>query len=587
MDEIFNKYGLKESIKCNVLVGVCGGIAAYKACDVVSKLTKLGMDVQVVMTQNATQFVSPLTFATLSKRQVAIEQFDKSTVHIDLSKWADLVLIVPATANTVSKIANGLADNLLTTTILASTCPIVIAPAMNSNMYSNPIYVQNQEKLINAGYGFVMPESGTLACGDVGIGKLALVDDIVQTVVYCAEKVIADRNKNTKTSGSTLSLEMDTRITEIFSDIKSVESTLDPQKTIAQPNINNNNLQSSNSNTSSQTQPSLNINNIKVQTNENNLNNTPNQNSTISDYSKPTHVDENSRTECDELESYTSFDSLDSALAFKHNGGNANVTNSTAGASSNSNIVNNNVGTAQNISTVGTTNNSSTVGTTNNSSTIGAKKLPQDLKGKTVLVTVGGTRHYIDPVRFIGNMSSGKMGLAIAECVKNRGGNVILVHGNVSVPIDPAYYSIKVDTTMDMYVATMSQATNADYFIMSAAPSDYEVDEISGQKIKSDNMQLNLKKTIDISKAIGKIKLPTQKLVVFCAETENLLENARIKLASKNADIVVANDITQEGAGFNTDTNIATIITKTKETSLPLMTKVELADIILDNMMEL
>ncbi|MCH5163904.1 MAG: bifunctional phosphopantothenoylcysteine decarboxylase/phosphopantothenate--cysteine ligase CoaBC [Clostridiales bacterium] len=386
-----------------IAVCVTGGIAAYKACEIVSRLKKKGADVHVVMTQNATCFVAPLTFETLSGNKVTIKNFDPNreweVEHVSLAKKCDLFLIAPCTANVVGKLCAGVADDFLTTCIMAATVPVLIAPAMNVNMYQSAAYKANEQILRNRGFIFIEPDSGVLACGDVGKGRLAEPEAIVNKVI---EVLIPKR----------------------------------------------------------------------------------------------------------------------------------------------------------------------------------------DLDGKTVLVTLGSTREPIDPVRFITNSSSGKMGLSIINAALKRGAKVIAVSGFISVEIPTEAETIKVATTDEMYSAVKEQYNRADFIIMSAAPSDYRVKNYNQSKIKSKELILELSKNTDIAAEIGKVK-GDKTLVIFAAETNDLIDNAKSKLKSKNADLVVANDVTQEGAGFYTDTNIATLINKNgKVTPLTKMDKSALADVILDNMQD-
>ena len=389
----------------NVVVGVSGGIACYKACEIVSRLKKLNACVDVIMTKNATEFVQPLTFESLSSRPVTVDMFapkEKFEVeHISLAKKADLCVIAPTTANVLAKLAEGIADDMLTTTVLAMKCPIVVAPAMNTNMYENPITQQNIKALKERGFIFVDPISGRLACGDTGVGKMAEPIDIVSKVV----------------------------------------EVLIPK---------------------------------------------------------------------------------------------------------------------------------------------------QDYKGKKVLITCGATREPIDGVRFITNKSSGKMGMEIAKAVFKRGGQVKLVKGLVSVNV-PQYITdvVDVETTNDMYNAVMDSYKDCDIIIKAAAPADYRLKETFDNKIKSEELTLSFVKNPDIAKELGKVK-GDRKLVIFCAETENLIENAKKKIQSKNADLVVANDVTQQGAGFNVDTNIVTICKKDgSATSYDKMLKSEVANVILDEIQKL
>ncbi len=388
----------------NIVLGVTGGIACYKACDIVSRLVKLGACVDVIMTKNATEFVSPKTFESLSHRQVVVDTFQKiekfEIEHISLAQKADLFLIAPATYNIIGKIANGIADDMLTTTIAAAKRAIkVICPAMNTNMYTNEICISNLKKLKELGFVQVQPISGRLACGDIGVGKMQEPDVIVKKVceLLCGK---------------------------------------------------------------------------------------------------------------------------------------------------------------------------------------------QDLAGKKVLITCGGTEEAIDAVRVITNHSSGKMGIAICKECKKRGAQVTLVAGKVSVKIPELDKVVVVSTTMQMYDAVLDNSKVADYVIMAAAPSDYRPKQVASNKIKSENLVLELVKNPDIAAAVGKNKMDT-KLVIFSAETENLIENAKGKLAKKNADMVVANDVTKEGAGFNVDSNIVTIITKNSVKDFDKMSKDDVAKIIVDNMLDL
>ena len=389
----------------NVLVAVTGGIACYKACGLVSALKKAGACVNVVMTAHAAEFVAPLTFETLSANPVACDMFAPKehweVEHVSLAKKADLVIIAPATANVLDKLAAGIADDMLTTTLLATKAKVLACPAMNTAMYENEA-VQSAIKTLKArGYEFLEPESGLLACGDVGKGRMCEPEEI---------------------------------------------------------------------------------------------------------YAK----------------------ALDMLMP------------------------------------------------------------KRDYAGKTVMVTAGATREDIDGVRFISNYSSGKMGIEIAKAVKNRGGRVILVAGFVTAKI-PAYIdeTVSVKSTCDMYDAVMSKVGECDFVIKAAAPADYRVEKVADDKIKDSEVTLELTKNPDIAKAVGKVK-GDKKLVVFCAEKRELIERAKGKLKSKNADMVVANDVTKEGAGFDVDTNIATLITKDgKVRDCELMTKAALADVILDELIAL
>jgi phosphopantothenoylcysteine decarboxylase/phosphopantothenate--cysteine ligase len=383
-----------------IAVMVTGGIAAYKACDIVSSLCKTGADVHVVMTQSAKQFVSPLTFETLSKNRVVSALFDTEreweVEHISLAKKCDAYLLAPCTANVIGKIAAGIADDFLSTTVMAFTGPIIIAPAMNTNMYCSPAYKANAETLKNRGFYFVEPQIGMLACGDTGAGKLA---DTNQIVSFLAQ-VLQPKN---------------------------------------------------------------------------------------------------------------------------------------------------------------------------------------DLEGKKVVVTTGGTRENIDPVRFLGNRSSGKMGIAIAKAAAERGADVTLVAGFISQETDNSYQTIKVETTQQMLLAVAEQK-EVDYYIFAAAPADYRPKILSKTKLKEEKLTLELVKNPDIAAEIGKNK-GNSKTIIFAAETDNHLENARKKLVKKNADMAILNDVTRKDAGFDVDTNIVTILKQNQTKEYPLMQKSMLAHTILDEML--
>lgn len=389
----------------NVLVAVTGGIACYKVCGLVSALKKAGACVNVVMTAHACEFIAPLTFETLSNNPVACDMFAPKehweVEHVSLAKKADIAIIAPATANVIDKLAAGIADDMLTTTLLACKAKKLVCPAMNTAMYDNPAVREAIDTLKKRGYEFLEPDTGLLACGDVGKGRM------------CEPE-------------------------EIFAKALDI---LMPKR---------------------------------------------------------------------------------------------------------------------------------------------------DYAGRTVMITAGATREDIDGVRFISNYSSGKMGIELAKAVKNRGGKVILVAGFVTAAIPPYIDKVvKVKSTRDMYDAVMSELENCDCVIKAAAPADYRVEKVADDKIKDKEVTLNLVKNPDIAKAVGERKRE-RKLVVFCAEKRELIERAKGKLASKNADMVVANDVTKEGAGFDVDTNIATIITaKGNVRDCQLMTKAELADIILDELIAL
>lgn len=383
-----------------IVLGITGCIAAYKSCEIVSRLKKEGANVKVIMTQHAMEFVQPLSFETLSGNRVITDLFDRDfefdVKHVSLAKEADLFVIAPATANVIGKIANGLADDMLTTTYLACKAPKIVCPAMNTNMYENEQFEENLQKLKKKGVHIIEPIEGRLACGDVGKGKMAEPVDILEEIV----------------------------------------DLLMPKT---------------------------------------------------------------------------------------------------------------------------------------------------DFERKKVLVTAGSTEENVDGVRFISNHSSGKMGIALASAAADRGADVSLIYGRIKVSIpDNIVKETKVKTTEDMFDAVMEQYKDADIIIMAAAPADYRMKRTFANKVKSKELILELEKTPDIAKALGEVK-GDKKLIIFSAETENLIENASGKLIKKNADLVVANDVTKEGAGFGVDTNIATIMAKDgRRWDYELMLKRDLADKILD-----
>ncbi|MDQ2084996.1 bifunctional phosphopantothenoylcysteine decarboxylase/phosphopantothenate--cysteine ligase CoaBC [Herbivorax sp. ANBcel31] len=394
------------------VIGVCGGIAAYKAVEVVSRLKKLNVDVHVIMTKNATEFIDSLTFRSISGNPVTIGMFDNPQSwdigHISLAEKADFIVVVPATANAIGKVAGGIADDMLSTTIMASRAPVIFAPAMNFNMYENSIVQSNIDKLKSLGYVFIEPDFGLMACGTKGRGRLPDPSDII--------KYIAN-----------------------FFESKNTDSVY----------------------------------------------------------------------------------------------------------------------------------------------------IKKDFKDVKVLITAGPTREAIDPVRYITNYSSGKMGYAIADCAVKRGAKVKLISGpvNISVPFDAKIESVT--SAQQMYEAVMKDYKDYDILIMVAAVSDYKCDQVSEKKIKKSQkeMIINLVKNPDIAKELGKVK-GNKILVGFSAETDDVEKNALKKLESKNMDMIVANDVTQEGAGFSTDTNIVKIIKgKGYIRSLSIMNKTKVADNILDEVL--
>ena len=390
-----------------VVIGVSGGIAVYKTLDVVSRLRKLGVNVNVIMTKSATEFVTPLSFQSLSQNYVVCDMFEDPKTwdveHISLAKRADVFLIAPATANVIGKIANGIADDMLTTTVMATKAKVLIAPAMNTNMYENPILQRNINTLKELGYNFVEPESGRLACGDTGKGKLASPETIVDEVVKLLSK-------------------------------------------------------------------------------------------------------------------------------------------------------------------------------------------DQDLKGKSIIVTAGPTIESIDPMRYITNRSTGKMGYSIAKEAIERGADVTLITGPTNLtPPQNLKKLVKIESAKDMYEAVLENLDENDVVIKSASVAYYKPKNYSNKKIKKsdDDLVIELDRNKDIAQEIGKIK-NNKILVGFAAETNDLIENASLKIKKKNIDFIVANDLTKEGAGFGVDTNIVKIIDKEGNiTEYPKMKKEEVANIILDKIKEL
>jgi phosphopantothenoylcysteine decarboxylase / phosphopantothenate---cysteine ligase len=391
-----------------ILLCVTGGIAVYKAAALTSKLVQTGAQVKVILSESAEKFVTPLTFQALSRHEVYIDTFDEKNprviAHIDLADWADLILVAPATANTIAKIACGIADNMITTTLLAATSPVWIAPAMNVHMYDHPAVKKNLTLLNEYGYQFIEPSEGYLACGYVGKGRLEEPEKIVELV------------------------------TQFFTDVQ-----------------------------------------------------------------------------------------------------------------------------------------------------------PKPLQGKTVVVTAGPTREKIDPVRFISNHSTGKMGYALAEEAEKQGAEVILVSGPVQLAAPSGVELVKVESADEMYDAVLGYFERADVVIKTAAVADYRPKITYDHKVKkqSGDSSIELERTKDILLELGKRK-KNQVLIGFAAETENVEEYARKKLSSKNADMIVANNVKTEGAGFGTDTNIVTLFKKSGSvTEVPLMSKSAVAKKIIEEVTSL
>ena len=387
-----------------IVLGVTGGIAAYKACELVSGLKKRGAQVRVVLTENAAKFVPPLSFEALSGNPAHVDTFAHrdGMEHIALAKWAELFVIAPATANCLAKLACGIGDDLLSTTALAMTCPLLIAPAMNANMYRHPATRANLATLRSRGARVVGPDSGRLACGDDDIGRMSQPEAILEAI----------------------------------------GAILDPRR---------------------------------------------------------------------------------------------------------------------------------------------------DMEGLRVLVTAGPTVERIDPVRYITNRSTGKMGYAIAEAARDRGAEVALVSGPVALEKPAGVDVISIESSAQLCDAVLERGPWADVVIQAAAPADFRPVTVADHKIKKTGagMTLELENTTDIAAALGRDKRPGQTLVAFAAETHDLLENARGKLDRKNADLVAANDVSRSDAGFGVDTNAVTLITRQAVKALPLMTKRDAADAILDAVMEL
>lgn len=384
-----------------VLLGVTGGIAAYKAAALASALVKLHATVEVIMTKNATEFITPLTFEELTGHRVMVDTFDRNfqhqVEHISLAQRTDVMIIAPATANVCAKLAHGLADDMLTTTALACRCPKLIAPAMNTNMYDNPVTQDNLTLLRRYGWEVIEPNSGRLACGAVGKGKLPEPEELVQYLLR--------------------------------------------------------------------------------------------------------------------------------AIAFQ-----------------------------------------------------------KDLDGKNVLVTAGPTQEGLDPVRFLTNHSSGKMGYAIAKMAMLRGAHVTLISGPTAITPPPFVKVIRITSAQEMFEVVAAEAPTADFIFKAAAVADYTPVQFSDEKMKKKDgdMAIPLKRTQDILKYLGENRRSGQIICGFSMETENMLENSREKLTKKGVDMICANNLKQDGAGFGVDTNVITLITAKESIELPLLSKEEAANAIVD-----
>ncbi len=389
-----------------VVLGVTGSIAAYKIANLASMLVKLHADVHVIMTQNATNFINPITFETLTSNKCLVDTFDRNfqfnVEHVALAKRADIFMVAPASANVIGKIANGIADDMLTTTIMACKAPKYIAPAMNTNMFENAIVQDNMEKLKRFGYGIIVPATGYLACGDIGAGKLPSEEVLLSYIL------------------------------------------------------------------------------------------------------KELHYE-------------------------------------------------------------------------------------KDMQGKKVLVTAGPTMEAMDPVRFISNHSTGKMGYAIARCAMERGAEVTLITGQTAIEKPPFVKVIPVVSAADMFEAVKEHYADMDYIVKAAAVADYTPEHVAPDKMKKSDadMSVSLVRTVDILKYIGEHRKSGQVICGFAMETKDLLENATKKLTSKNVDMIAANNLKVAGAGFGTDTNVITLIRKDETKELPILSKEEAAKVILDEMMEL
>ena len=384
-----------------IVLGVTGSVAAYKMANMASMLIKRGCEVHVIMTENATNFINPIAFESLTNTKCLVETFDRNfqfhVAHVSLAKKADAMLIAPASANVIGKIAGGIADDMLTTTVMACKSPVLIAPAMNTNMYENPILQDNLEKLRTYGYTVIEPASGHLACGDTGAGKMPSEEVLMAYIERAVHR-------------------------------------------------------------------------------------------------------------------------------------------------------------------------------------------PKDLAGKKVLITAGPTREAICPVRYITNHSSGKMGYALAKTAMLRGADVTLVTGPTEIEPPMFVTTVPVVSAADMYEAVMSRKKEQDIIIKSAAVADYTPAQVRDEKMKKTDgdMSIPLVRTKDILQELGHTKEEGQFICGFSMETQNMLENSRKKLKKKQIDMIAANNLKESGAGFGTDTNVVTLITKDQEKQLPMMSKEDVADAILD-----
>ncbi len=438
-----------------ILLGVCGSIAAYKAADVCSRLGKLGADVHVALTQAGSQFVGAATFRALTRNPVVSDVFDEPTAqriaHIDLAQSADLVLVAPASADMIARMAHGLADDMLAACLLATprATPLLVAPAMNTQMWEHPATLANVALIASRGAQIIAPGVGLLACQDIGTGKLADVDDIVDAVVA--------------------------RLT------------------------------------------------------------------------------------------------------------------SDAAANDNNTTIANNATTADNVA----------IANDKVASNATASDVPQELTGARVLITAGATREPLDPVRFLSNRSSGKMGYALAQAAAQRGASVVVVSGFATAPVPPGVTLHRVGTAQEMLDVCQNHFAQSDVFIAAAAVADYAPETVQPHKIKKnaviakrdvlqareteDVITLRLKRTPDILATLARDKRPGQVVVGFAAETRDMIAHARAKIEAKGLDMIVANDVTQEGAGFEGDTNIVTLLWPDgRGHALAKASKAEIAALILD-----
>ena len=477
--------------KFRVGLGVCGGIAAYKAVEVLRLLQKSGCEVSVAMTKNATEFVQPLTFRALTESYVLVDDYDPENpdpiAHINFSQNIDLLLIVPATANIIAKFANGIADDFLTSTYLASNAAVLIAPAMNTSMWESPATQRNIAQLKKDGVKFIEPIAGELACKTVGTGKLEDVENIVAQALTLLDAETRRRGDEGSEPGAVATGFL----------FAGKDTTIPPAEAASTPALKGR---------ESESEPGAVTTGFLRQ--------------------------------------------LDAETAGR--GDAVSEPPAVAG---------------------------------------GLTQPSQDLTGERILITVGGTREAIDPVRFISNHSSGKMGFAVAEAARARGAKITVVAGVTSVEPPKDMNVIRAISADEMFSAVMKELPEATVFIGSAAVADYRPADVANAKIKKDGsetMTLELTKTPDILADVSKNRTNGLLVVGFAAETNDVIGYARSKMQKKNLDLVVANDITAEGAGFNSDTNIATILTRNNsQIELPLMSKREMADKILDEILKL